>query len=178
MSRAFCLCVALLGMLVPHALEASAQEVIDRVLAVAVGDVITLSDVRGATVLGLIDPGQASDPIREVLSQLIDRALILDEVERYVPPEPTSEAVEKALAGVRAHFDSDRAFAKTLAEVGLTEPGLRRRLREDLRIRAYLDQRFPATAPEGRDALIAGWLAGLRRRADILDLYAAPPAGR
>lgn len=176
MGRALCLWVALLGVFHMPSREASAQEVIDRVLAVAVGDVITLSDVRAAMALGLIDPGQAADPTREVLSRLIDRALILDEVERYVPPEPTPEAIEKAMAGVRAHFDGDRAFAKTLAEVGLTEPGLRRRLREDLRIRAYLDQRFPVTAPEGRDILIDGWLTGLRRRADVLDLYAAPPA--
>ena len=178
MGRVLVLGVAIVGLLMPRAAALSGQEVIDRVLAVAVGDVITLSDVKAATALGLIDPGQATDPVREVLSRLIDRALILDEVERYVPPEPPLEAVEQALARVRTRFDSDRAFAKALAEVGLTEPSLRRRLREDLRIRAYLDQRFPETAPEGRDTLIQVWLAGLRRRADILDLYDAAQAAR
>jgi len=173
MGRPLLVCAALVGVLVRFAPGAAAEEVIDRVLAVAVGDVITLSDVKAATVLGLIDPGSAADPVREVLSRLIDRALILDEVDRYVPPEPSTEAVEQAFAAVRARFDSDRAFAKVLALVGLTESGLRRTLREDLRIRAYLDQRFPATAPEGRETLIQGWLAGLRRLADVLDLYGA-----
>src|SRR5262249_60221968 len=97
--RAAGVSAALLGGLAIPAREAPAQEVIDRVLGVAVGDVITLSDVRAATALHLIQAGQAADPTREVLSQLIDRALILDEVERYVPPEPTPEAIEKAMAG-------------------------------------------------------------------------------
>jgi len=45
-------------------------------------------------------------------------------------------------------------------------------LRENLRIRAYLDQRF-ATSAQPRQQLIDEWLAGLRRRAEILDVYAA-----
>lgn len=151
------------------------QEVIDRVLAVVVGDVITLSDVQAAQVLGLVDPGQARDPAREVLSKLIERALILDEAERYAPPSPPPEAIETALGAVRARFDSDQTFATTLARVGVSEQSLRQTLSEDLRIRAYLDQRFPVAAgTERRNSLIEAWVAGLRRRAEILDLYSSP----
>src|SRR5262249_25957586 len=55
-----------------------ADEIIDRVLAVVAGDMIMLSDVIAARDLGLVQPVTAADPIREVLSRLIDRALILD----------------------------------------------------------------------------------------------------
>ena len=43
-------------------------------------------------------------------------------------------------------------------------------LRQDLRIRAYLDQRF-ASAQERRQAVMDDWLSGLRRRGDVVDLY-------
>jgi hypothetical protein len=40
---------------------------------------------------------------------------------------------------------------------------------DQLRINAYLDQRFgsPPLTPERRAALIKDWIAGLRRRSDI-----------
>ena len=48
---------------------ASAQEVIERVLAVVEGQVVTLSDVRGALALGLApDPPQGADPVGAVRS--------------------------------------------------------------------------------------------------------------
>lgn len=148
-----------------------ADEIIDRVLAVVAGDVIMLSDVRAARDLGLVDAGPAADPDRAVLSQLIDRALILDEVERYAPPEPNADAVDRALSEVRARFPSERAFAAALARVGLDERQLRAMVRQNLRMRAYLDQRFAGETAERGEAIIAAWVAGLRGRAAIVDLY-------
>ena len=46
----------------------------------------------------------------------------------------------------------------------------RETMRENLRIRGYLDQRFSAS-DERRQQVVADWIAGLRRRADIIDLY-------
>jgi peptidyl-prolyl cis-trans isomerase SurA len=152
--------------------SAAAAEVIDRVLAVVAGELIMQSDVRAGRELGLISAGDAADPERAVLSQLIDRALILDEVERYAPPEPPAEAIDRAFRGVRARFGSDEAFATALARVGFDEPQLRAILRQNLRIRAYLDQRFAGETPERGEAIIAAWVAGLRSRATIVDLYA------
>lgn len=149
-----------------------ADETIDRVLAVVAGDIIMLSDVRAARELGLVDPGSVPDRDRAVLSQLIDRALILDEVERYAPPEPSPDAIDRAFRAVRARFESAAAFAAALARVGFDEPQLRATLRQDLRIGAYLDQRFAGETPERGAAIIAEWVAGLRSRAPIVDLYA------
>ena len=69
-------------------------ETIDRVLAVVAGQLITLTDVTAAIDLGLQSADGAADPVRAVLSRLIDRELVLAEVDRYAPPEPTAGAVD------------------------------------------------------------------------------------
>lgn len=161
------------GLLLP-ARPVRADEVIERVLAVAGGDLIMLSDVRAARELGLIDPGRASDPDREVLTRLIDRALVLAEVDRYQPPEPAADAVDAQLAAIRARFASPAALNAALTRLGLDQDRLRAQVREDLRIRAYLDQRFASENGPPRERAIAEWIAGLRRRADVVDSYASP----
>ena len=145
-------------------------EVIDRVLAVVAGQVITLSDVTAARELGLESAAGAADPVRAILTKLIDRELELAEVERYAPPEPSAESVDRALAAIRARFPSAKAFDDTLARAGLDAGRLRETLRQDLRIRAYEDQRF-AAAGDRRAKVFDDWMAGLRRRGDIIDLY-------
>jgi hypothetical protein len=149
---------------------AARAETIDRVLAVVAKQVITLSDVTAARELGLVTAGAAADPVRAVLSTLVDRELILAEVERYVPPEPSAEAVDRELAIVRARFASTADFDAALARSGLDEKHVRETLRQNLRIRAYEDQRFTA-ADSRRQSLIDEWVAGLRRRGEVVDLY-------
>jgi hypothetical protein len=161
--------VALGGLLVQNPLRA---ETLDRVLAVVVGQIITLTDVVAARDLGLATPGNAPDPNRAVLSKLIDRELILAEVERYAPPEPTADAVDDEVATVRTRFASQAALDAALERSGIDERHLRETLRQDLRIRAYLGQRFNSTDEDRRQAS-STWLAGLRRRAEVIDLYIA-----
>jgi hypothetical protein len=167
--------LVVIALLVP-ARVVRADEIIERVLAVAGGDLIMMSDVRAARELGFIDPGAASDPDREVLTRLIDRALVLAEVDRYQPPEPSTQAVDAQFAAIRARFASPDALNAALSRLGLDQDRLREQVREDLRIRAYLDQRFASENGEQRDRAIAAWIAGLRRRADVVDSYV--PAAR
>lgn len=145
-------------------------ETIDRVLAVVAGQLITLSDVTAARDLGLQSAAGAADPVRAILAQLIDRELVLAEVDRYAPPEPTTQAVDREVQRVRARFPSPEAFNAALARSGVDEQHLRETLRQDLRMTAYLDQRF-ARAQDRRQALVDEWTAGLRRRGDVIDLY-------
>jgi len=145
-------------------------EVIDRILAVVSGDLITMSDVTAARDLGLQTADRAADPARAILSKLIDRELVLAEVERYGPPEPTPEAIDAEVRIVRARFASTSAYTDALLRSGIDEAHLRETLRQDLRIRAYEDQRF-ATAGAKRQSLVDEWIASLRRRAAIVDLY-------
>jgi hypothetical protein len=44
-------------------------------------------------------------------------------------------------------------------------------VRDDLRISAYLDQRFAADGPERRQSLIADWVSDLRRRTSVVELW-------
>ena len=159
---------ALLGALVFT--SAPRAETIDRVLAVVAGQLITLTDVTAARDLGLQSAEGASDPVRAVLTKLIDRELVLAEVERYAPPEPTADAVDSEVQRVRQRFPSQAALDRALERSGIDDKHLRETLRQDLRTRAYLDQRFPSAAAR-RQALIDEWMAGLRRRGDVMDLY-------
>ena len=147
-------------------------ETIDRVLAVVAEQLITQSDVTAAIDLGLQSADAAPDPVRAVLSKLIDRELVLAEVERYAPAEPAAEAVDLELQRVRQRFRMPADFDAALARSGIDERYLRETLRQDLRVRAYLDQRFSAAA-ERRAGLIAEWMTGLRRRGGVVDLYLA-----
>ena len=139
-------------------------------LAVVAGQIITLSDVTAARDLRLETAEGAADAIRAVLSKLIDRELILAEVERYAPAEPSDDAVADELARVRARFASQPDLDDALARSGIDEKYLRETLRQNLRIRAYMEQRF-AAAGDRRQEVVDQWLAGLRRRADVIDLY-------
>jgi hypothetical protein len=145
-------------------------ETIDRVLAVVAGQLITLTDVTAAVDLGLQSPGAAADPVRAVLDKLIDRELVLAEVDRYAPAEPSAEAVDREVAQVRQRFPSAAAFDAALARSGIDEQHLRETLRQDLRMRAYLEQRF-SVSPDQRATAVNEWMAGLRRRGGVIDLY-------
>jgi parvulin-like peptidyl-prolyl isomerase len=126
-------------------------EVIDRVLAVAAGELIMLSDVTAARDLGLVRAPAAGDPIASILSALVDRTLILVEVDRYAPPAPAVDAVDREVQAVRARFASPAAFAAALSRSGIDENHLRETLREDLRIRTYEEQRFTVPPPSEED---------------------------
>jgi hypothetical protein len=172
MQSAVCRCVSCLAFCILHFAMCSSlvgAETIDRVLAVVNGSVITLSDVTAARDLGIVSAGGAADPVRAILSSLIDRTLELSEVDRYAPPEPTAEALARETQAVRGRFPTQVAFDAALARAGVDPQRLRDVLRDNLRIRAYLDQRFVAAA-DRRPQLVADWLAGLRRRAELTDL--------
>ncbi len=157
-------------------------ETLERVLAVVGGQLIALTDVTAARDFGLvIVPANASDPIRAALTQLIDRELMLAEVERYAPPEPSPEAIAEGVRIARERFADDASYQAALARSGIDEGHLRDMLRQNLRITAYLSQRFVVAPPNDISArpptadrqrgLVDDWLTGLRRRATIIDLY-------
>ena len=165
-------------------------EIIDRILAVVNGAIIMQSDVAVAIRLGLVPAAGASDPASAALDSLIERQLMLSEVDRHV-------ADIRSRAG--AQFDA------ILLQGGIAVDQLRRDVRDTLRIEAYLQQRFGATQPtdeevlqyyrdhpaafsqngavrpfedvrdvaraalieERRGATIRDWIAGLRRRASV-----------
>lgn len=193
-------------------------EIIDRILAVVEGQLITLSDVRAVLRLSLETAAQNSDPIAVVLDKLIDRQLMLIEVDRYAPSEPSTAEIDAQLQTLQKPYPDALAFEILLGQVGWARDDVRRYLRDELRIERYLQQRFTATiqpsddelaayfrlhadeyirggvlAPyaevreevrnrlvrERRASLVREWLSGLRRRANIAQLYfGTTPPGR
>ena len=147
--------IALLG-----ALAVAQPELLDRTLALVGGQPITLSDARGAVALGLIDDTNAATA--DITTRLVDRELVLREVQRYAPPAPAESAVEGRLAGVRKRLGD--SFTRILAVHGFTEVRLRAWIRDDLRTQAYLAQRF-ASASLPSDAEITAAYA--RQRAEF-----------
>lgn len=151
------------GVVLTCVLLIQAPELLDRTLAIVNGRTITLSDARTALTLGLVEGHEATP---DVVQRLVDRELMLREADRYDPPEPPAERVEAGLADARRRVGDDDALARVLESGGFTEARLRAWVRDDLRVAAYLRQRF--AADERREDLIADWVSGLRRRAQIV----------
>ena len=71
---------------------APSAEVIDRIMAVVGNQPITLSDLNAGILFRFVDvPAGTRDPLAFALDRLIERNLILTEVDRFQPPEPPLE---------------------------------------------------------------------------------------
>jgi hypothetical protein len=120
----------------------SAQQLLDRVVARVNGAAITLSDVKAALALGLVDvPPEAGE--QAAVERLVDRQLVLTEVARFAPPEPPPAAVARQVEAITAR--TGERLASIMETTGLDEGRLRDIARDTLRIDAYLNQRFGPT---------------------------------
>jgi hypothetical protein len=149
--------------------------VIDRIMAVVSGQPITLSDVSAARQFGLVSvPAGTADPIAYTLDRLIERTLILAEVERFQPPEPDPIEITIRVDELERRAGSGAALEQALSVVGMARDQLRRYFRDDLRITTYLHQRFGGTTADAqRQAAIKTWISELKRRAEVGILYGA-----
>jgi hypothetical protein len=126
------------------------QQVLDRVLA-RVGEVpVTLTDVRAARELGLIElrPGEGEEA---ALERMIERRLVLAEISRFPQPPPDPAAVDTEIARM-TEVAAGRLDAITSAN-GIDQRRLRDLAADTIRIRAYIDQRFPPIPAANADAL-------------------------
>lgn len=139
-------------------------ELLERTLAIVGTQAITLNDARAAIRLGLVDAARDADPI-SVTQALVDRELILREVQRYAPPAPAESAVDARLDEIRLRLPGPGALARVLDETGFTEARLRAWIRDDLRSVAYLAQRF-ASASTPTDGEISAAFAQQRAEFD------------
>lgn len=120
------------------------EELLERTLAIVGGAVVTQSDVALALTLGLVD-GPAAESTDAALAALVDRWLMLHEVARFAPAEPAAAAVETRLVALRARAGDAEVVARRLSEAGRDVSYLTAWVRDDLRIAAYLEQRFAST---------------------------------
>lgn len=188
----------------------ASAEIIDRILAVVEGRLITLSDARGVVRMGLEPAPTSGDPTAALVDTLIDRQLMLIEVERYAPPEPPASLIQAHVAILRGKFRTALEFETALEEAAMRLEDMERYVRDSLRIETYLEQRFSAAIQpreedllqyyrqhaqaftrdgalqpfdavraevgrrllaDRRAELVRDWLDGLRRRANVANLY-------
>lgn len=162
MRRRWCarrVCAVLLaGAILPGAVGAQpAPVVLDAILATVNGQVITASDVRAAQHLAPV-PGAST---AETVARLIDRVLTLDEVERAGQAGPTTEQVAARRTAVEARLGDATGVLES--RDGMTEGRLLAWLRDDLRIDAYLSQRFTAAAQPTDEEVAAFFAANAAR---------------
>ena len=128
-------------------------QVIDRVLANVDGHLVTLSDVRTTTTLGLTQAGTGTSARDAALDRWIERLLVLQEVDRFAPPEPAAAAIDARTAAVLAPLGTPDAARATLALLGVDEAWVRLWVRDDLRIQTYTEQRFAGALEPTSDEL-------------------------
>lgn len=140
---------------------------LDRILAIVDGQIIMHSDIRAFVDLGLVDiPAGPSQEV-EVLTWLIERRVVLDQVNRFVVAEPDPEAVDRRLDRVRSQLPGDAELEVILDRVGLAPADLRQLVTDDIRRDAYLADRFEVVADGLREAAISDWVEDLVRRAQV-----------
>jgi len=183
MTRHTLACVVCFALAAAVAYGQPREELIERTLAIVGGRAVTLADVRTATALALIAGASDLDAATE---KLVERALVLREVERYAPPEPAEQTIDDTLVRIRGRL-SKQQLDSVMTAGGFTDARLRAWVRDDLRIASYLEQRFAATADmsveqaaphlrerlsaERRASLIGDWIADLRGRTPVVELW-------
>jgi hypothetical protein len=128
--------------------------VLDRIVATVNGEVVTLSDLRAARQLKLIDGVDAMND-DQLLDALIERRLTIAEVARYTSAAPPAADIEARRKAWEAALPRGTTASAALAMVGMRAAALTEWFRDDLRLAAYLDQRFTAAAQPTRQQAIA-----------------------
>lgn len=130
-------------------------EIIDRILATVGGTLILQSDAIAAVRLGFLEvPAGHADPLQWTLDRLVERRLMLLEVERYGPPEPTLAEIDERMRAFDARIGSGERLEPILREAGLSAGQLRVNARDQLRLEAYLRQRFGAVADPREEDIV------------------------
>src|SRR5512139_813908 len=100
------------------AASGAAGQMVNAIVAVVNGQVITLLDVQVAAEFGLAGADEGTDPREAALDSLIDRKLVLD-LAREVRSADRSE-IAAAIADLKKSM-GEGAFAAKLAKFGLRE---------------------------------------------------------
>jgi len=132
-------------LLMGFALAPSARaQVIDRILATVGGALILQSDAVAAARFGFVELPAQGDRLQFTLDRLIERRLMLIEVDRYGPPEPLRPLLDERMQQIDQRIGSGERLDAILRETGLSVEQLRLYVRDDLRIEGYVQQRFGA----------------------------------
>ena len=147
-ARAACSCALLLLLSSVICGPASAQKVVDKMVAtVNAGvktDLITYSDLLWQLALQPDTPldNPRSEDLNKALHLLIDQRLILQEAEKLPAIAPTAKEVTDARDELARYFASAGEFQQRLLKVGLTSEKLDEIIEQRLKMERYLSFRF------------------------------------
>jgi hypothetical protein len=130
-------------------------EVIDRILATVGGGLVLQTDAVAAVRLGFVQVPANQEPLQWTLDRLIERRLMLTEVDRFGPPEPPLVEIDRRMQQIDERIGSGERLDAILRETGLSVEQLRLYVRDDLRIDAYIQQRFGATFQPTEEDIVA-----------------------
>ena len=133
----------LAGSMALAASVASAQEVVDRIVAKVDTDIILLSDVRALQRYQLFVDGKAESE-QDALNRLLDQWIVRNEAKAALFSQPSDEDVNRSLARLKRSFSSPEAFDERKKQTGLSDEDIERMLRAQLYLSNYLDSRFRA----------------------------------
>ena len=134
-------------------MPAAQGEEVDRVVAIVNGQLILDSDVdRERRFAALLPYGEASGPYNrdEAIERLINRDLILQQVQLQPAGEVTMQAAAKDLDTVRKsipacaeyHCETEEGWDKFLASEGFTDESLTSLWRQRMEVLAFIELRF------------------------------------
>jgi len=158
---------------------ARAQQLLDRVLARIDGAPLTLTDVQAAIGLGVVQVPPGADAMAAGTQLMIDRQLELTEVQRFPPPEPDPTPVAREAA--RLKMNAGARLAALMQSTGLTEQRISDIARDNLRIAAYLDQRFGTVVQASHEDVATYYRtheAEFTRGGDTIPFEEAEPTAR
>ena len=130
-------------------------EIIDRILATVGGGLVLQSDVRAVVRFGFVEVPAERNALQWAMDRLIERRLMLIELDRYGPPEPDRAEIDRRMHAIDERIGSGERMEAILRETGLSVEQLRLYVRDDLRIDAYIQQRFGATFQPTEDDIVA-----------------------
>jgi hypothetical protein len=148
-----------------HAATAAAQTAveIDRTLQRVYGTAIMTSDIRQCRLLRLLTPMPGDD--NAILTSLENRLLMLNEASRAGAADPAADQIAARRREWTGTWPSAAEIANQMQRAGMSDRALDGWFRDELRIAAYLEQRFPPDPK--RDERIATWIKDLRTRANL-----------
>lgn len=141
--------MGLLAMMLCRA--ATAQQVVDRIVARVEGDVLLLGDVRELGQFQELLGGEAETESKR-LDELIDQWIVGREAQAAHFTSPSDADVSSAVQQLEKSLGGAQAYQKRLGEVGLTSTAVRRLLGQELFFNRYFDYKFRPAAQFDSDA--------------------------
>jgi hypothetical protein len=120
---------------------AAPVQLVDRIVARVQNDIILLSEVRELAAYQQLLDGR-SDSQDELVRALVEQWVVRNEAYEAQFPRPSASEIDTAFTRVKGRFASLQAFQERIADLGLSEPAIRRLVSEQLYLSRYLDYKF------------------------------------